>query len=155
MYAGRSVLSYEVTFCVYGDTIQVEGVVLCLLVALSWVASWYAVYMVTPSKFSWCCCVCLFLYIEFVGDMPCAWWYYQNGGGGIVYAGCTVLSCELISCEYDDPIQMKMVLCVLAALYWVACWFLVYIVTTSKLKWWCCVWWLHCTELRVHKLCVW
>jgi len=37
--AGCTVLSFELICCVYGDTIQVEVVVLCVLVALCRVAS--------------------------------------------------------------------------------------------------------------------
>jgi hypothetical protein len=81
--AGCTVLSWELTGYVYGDTIQVEVVVvLCMLVVLYWVASWlvigdtiqlevvlclllslcraaswYTMYMVTPSKWRWWCCV--------------------------------------------------------------------------------------------------
>jgi hypothetical protein len=41
-----------------------------------------------------------------------------SGGGGGVSAGCTVLSCQLISCVYSDTTQVEMVvLCLLVALY--------------------------------------
>ena len=155
VFAGCTVLSCALIWCAYGDTIQVEVVLLCLLVALYWVARWYGVCMVTPFKWRWCCCVCWLYCTELPVDMVCVCWHHPSGAGIVVSAGCTVLSCALIWCACGDTIQLDVVLCLLVALYWVARWYGVRMVTPFKWRWWCCVCWLYCTELPVDMLCVW
>ena len=154
--AGFTVLSCRLRWCVYGDTIQVDVVLLCLLVALYWVASWYGVCMLTQSKWKWCCFVCWFHFTELRVGIVCVWWHHPSGVGVVVSAGCTVLSWELIWFIYVDTIHVEVVLiCLLILLYWVASWYAVCMLTPSKWRLCCCVFWLQCTELRVDMMCVW
>ena len=162
-----------------------EMVILCVLVALYCVTRWYAVFMVTPSKWSWCCCLCWLPCTALRFDVLCLWWHNPNGVGVVVCVGCPVLRCVLMCCVYGDTIQMQVVkLCVLVALccvtrwhvvfmvtsfkcswllllfvlfalYWVAFWYPVCMVKPSKWNWWCCMCYLHSSELCVNMLCVW
>ena len=147
--AGYNVLSCDLKRCVYGDTIRVEVVLLCLLVVLYWVARWHGVCMVTPSKRRWFVCVCWLQCTELPVDMVCVWWNHRSGGGAVVSASCNVLSCQLVWCVYGDTIQVELVLWLLVALYWFACRYSVCMLTPFKWRWCYCVYRLHCTELRV------
>ena len=110
--------------------------------------------MLTPSKWMWWCCVWWLHSADLRVDILCVWCHYPNGRGGVVCVGFTVLCYEVTCCVYGDTIQMLMVFCALVALFCIAWWYLVYIMTPSKWKWWCSVGWLHCTELRVDFLCI-
>ena len=120
--AGCTVLIYELICCVYGDTIRKEMVLLCVLVSLYWVVCSLLVYIVTPSKWGWFCYVRWLQCADLRVYMLCEWWHHPKGTGGVLYAGCTLLICELICCVYGNTIQKKMVkICVLVVLYWVVC----------------------------------
>ena len=115
---GCTVLSCKLIWCMYVDTIQVEVVFMCLLVALYLFASWYAVCMLKPSNWRCCCCVCWLQYTELRVDMMCVWLHYLSGGGAVVSAGWTVVRCQLICCVYGFTIQVEVVLmCLLVVIY--------------------------------------